>query len=134
MRFVKFHVPLLFEFHSVKLLNVYHEKKHYYGVIKCSDPKEIAKMNETIRKNIHSRLSFTTVNDIFHMKFTTHYGRPKYSARTKENMPTVAEALRTTLETEQECLIDLVVKIEGYTQEDGKAYYVFQCTELYVIA
>ena len=68
------------------------------------------------------------------MKFTTHYGRPKYFARTKENMPTVAEALQTTPETQQECSIDLVVKVEGYTQEDGKAYYVFQCSELYVIA
>lgn len=129
MPFIRLKRPLYFKFSHVKLMNIYQSstgKMHYYGVIQCDDSELLRQTNESIQKNIRSCVP---MSHIFHMKFPTHYNKPLYKARTKDNMPTVAEALKDSMNNF--LVVDVIVKIDGYIIEEDNVHYVFQCSELY---
>lgn len=130
------------EFDDVSLINVYQSdegKKNYYGVVRCNGCKEkLNEMNLFLQSNKPKTqkgyLPDISKNDILKIKFTTHYGKPKYKARKENGLPTVAEALQDRMKEDGDLRIKLKVNVDGYVYNMNEYHVVVQCLELYVLA
>lgn len=142
MKFLKLPKPYFVTFENVKLTNVYKSiegKNNYYGSVKVESKDDVVlqEMNIHLSKYKPKLTHFCNLgeNHILTMKFTTHYGKPKYKARRSNGLPTVAQALQENLTDGSAPLaIDVIMKIDGYVydMEAMDVHVVLQCYELLV--
>tara|TARA_B100001996_G_C18334270_1_gene467587 strand:- start:31 stop:402 length:372 start_codon:yes stop_codon:yes gene_type:complete len=111
-------------------------KNNYYGTLKYG-PENYEKIDELnvylqkFKPKMGSELNEIGKGGILKMKFTTHYGKPKYKAIGLNGFPTVAEVLQEQLSQGVEMFVNVVIKIDGYVQYDEGIHVVLQCFELY---
>ena len=128
MKYTRLYQPYYLDISHVKLIDIYKSeegKNNYYGTLKYGPEnyEKIDKLNEYLKRfNPKSGEELTEIGKdcILKVKFTTHYGKPRYKAIGLNGLPTVAEVLQEQLLEGVEMFVNVVIKIDGYVQyEEG---------------